>query len=689
MKSKQSLPAACAITLITLFACASKLHAQAWNLNGNTGIAATSYLGTSDAKNLIFKTNAIERGRLLATTGEWRFGGTANYTSIDGTGKLKFAGTGAYQVAGNKYVFQYSADPDYGLFFNSNLLRYEFRDGSAVAKFFINANTGAGSFSGTLKVGAYTLPAIDGTANQVLKTNGAGVLTWSADNNSGASGWARTGNAGTVAATNFIGTSDAIDFVARTNNIERLRIKSTGNVGIGIAAPVAKLQVNGSGTTSLSTSGNFVSGDVAFTNISIDNNDVQARSNGAGATLYLNYWGGATWLGNQNGVATPAVYTGADGTVGVHGYNNSAYALNVNASSSINGINITDPVDNYSLFTSKSGANNAIAAYKTSVSDFYATVYADNAGYGPGVQSYSYNGTGVTGSSSYSYGGYFSSSDGYGSYSYSSNNNALYAYNFNNSSYWAGFFVGDVYSTTGIFTGSDQNLKQNIQGMINAMSIINELKPKQYDFRHDGDFSRMNLPQGTHYGLIAQDVEKILPNLVKTSKFDLPPAMKDGKPDPTEKKADGKEFKSLNYTELIPLLIKGMQEQQATIDQQQKQIDDLKAMVTNLAQGKPLPSTGSNTIVNSIKIPAAALEQNVPNPLNGNTSIRYTISTGAKNASLLISNMNGKTVKQIPLNKEGTGVVNIETSTLSAGVYSYTLIVDGKKIDTKTMIIAR
>ena len=42
--------------------------------------------------------------------------------------------------------------------------------------------------------------------------------------------WNATGNAGTVAGTNFIGTTDLIDFVAKTNNTERLRVLSTGQV---------------------------------------------------------------------------------------------------------------------------------------------------------------------------------------------------------------------------------------------------------------------------------------------------------------------------------------------------------------------------------------------------------------------------------------------------------------------------
>ena len=93
--------------------------------------------------------------------------------------------------------------------------------------------------------------------------------------------------------------------------------------------------------------------------------------------------------------------------------------------------------------------------------------------------------------------------------------------------------------------------------------------------------------------------------------------------------------------------------------------------------------------LNNIKTPGTALEQNVPNPLNGNASIRYTIPVGAKNASLFITDANGKSIKQIPLNEEGLGIVNMEASTFSTGVYSYTLIIDGKRIDTKKMMITR
>lgn len=49
--------------------------------------------------------------------------------------------------------------------------------------------------------------------------------------------WSILGNAGTAAGTNFIGTTDGVDFVTRTNNIERMRVLSDGRVSVNNATP--------------------------------------------------------------------------------------------------------------------------------------------------------------------------------------------------------------------------------------------------------------------------------------------------------------------------------------------------------------------------------------------------------------------------------------------------------------------
>jgi hypothetical protein len=57
--------------------------------------------------------------------------------------------------------------------------------------------------------------------------------------------WSINGNGGTTAGTHFIGTTNGQDVVLKANSIEGIRLNTLGNVGIGTAAPVNKLSVNG------------------------------------------------------------------------------------------------------------------------------------------------------------------------------------------------------------------------------------------------------------------------------------------------------------------------------------------------------------------------------------------------------------------------------------------------------------
>ena len=78
----------------------------------------------------------------------------------------------------------------------------------------------------------------------------ATLARWVVKSTSGAVGgndWTTLGNASTNPATNFVGTTDNVDFVTRTNNTEVMRATNAQRIGIGVTAPTTKLEVN-SGT---------------------------------------------------------------------------------------------------------------------------------------------------------------------------------------------------------------------------------------------------------------------------------------------------------------------------------------------------------------------------------------------------------------------------------------------------------
>ena len=83
----------------------------------------------------------------------------------------------------------------------------------------------------------------------------------------------------------------------------------------------------------------------------------------------------------------------------------------------------------------------------------------------------------------------------------------------------------------------------------------------------------------------------------------------------------------------------------------------------------------------------AELYSNIPNPFKEQTTISFFIPETAYGASIHIYNLQGKQIKQINIGERGNGSVIINGYELTPGMYMYTLIVDGKEIDTKKMIL--
>ena len=84
-----------------------------------------------------------------------------------------------------------------------------------------------------------------------------------------------------------------------------------------------------------------------------------------------------------------------------------------------------------------------------------------------------------------------------------------------------------------------------------------------------------------------------------------------------------------------------------------------------------------------------SLDQVMPNPVKNNAVIRYAIASANSNVLLKITDTNGKIIKQIQLTNTNSGSLNLDCSSLNSGTYYYSLIADGKIIDTKKMVVAK
>ena len=243
-----------------------------------------------------------------------------------------------------------------------------------------------------------------------------------------------------------------------------------------------------------------------------------------------------------------------------------------------------------------------------------------------------------------------------------------------NTSSYAGYFNGtvNVYGTlyaTSVSTTSDERMKENIEGIpLDLANSIKLLNPVSYTFKPDSILQSdkdAKEYEVTHYGLLAQDVQKVFPNLVY--------------------ERDG--MLSINYIEMIPLLIKTVNAQQEQIEELQTEIATLKKGVSNAS--KRSKSSTRQDESSLVETKQAVLYQNNPNPFSIDTKIKYELPLTTKTASLYIYDINGSQIAQYSINMFGAGEIVVSGGVMDAGMYLYSLVADGQIIDTKRMILTK
>ena len=290
---------------------------------------------------------------------------------------------------------------------------------------------------------------------------------------------------------------------------------------------------------------------------------------------------------------------------------------------------------------------------------------------------------GVSGMIGYPYGGQPYGGTGI----YGAHSTYFYSYPTNIQGLYAGYFTGPVYVSSNLtapnfFTASDSRLSDNIvslgeqdnSGKATLENVLNmnvveynlksrlgemptDIAPeKAEEVRKSYEYLKSQeekMASRRHFGVDAEELQKLYPDLVLEGQ-------------------DG--YLSVNYSELVPLLIRSIQVLKQELDEVKSKSNARRSSTTGI--------DSSNTNSGNV------LYQNAPNPFKEQTIIRFKLAEDVKDASISIFDMTGKPLKKLPISS-GMESVSIGGYELGEGMFLYSLIVDGQEIDTKKMVISK
>ncbi|HRI22246.1 MAG TPA: tail fiber domain-containing protein, partial [Panacibacter sp.] len=265
--------------------------------------------------------------------------------------------------------------------------------------------------------------------------------------------------------------------------------------------------------------------------------------------------------------------------------------------------------------------------------------------------------------------------------------------------------VTSIGGQVGWSTLSDGRYKKQVKENVPGLQFIKKLKPVTYHLDVSGVANKLNenrnndntsdkqnddaktlIEKGRtdkekilYTGFVAQDVEKSAKEIgYDFSGVDAP--------------KNDDDLYGLRYDAFVVPLVKAVQELSTENDALKETNNVLETRlekVEKLLAQLTSQTANENTIQNtSVTLSAARLEQNIPNPFSNNSMVKYYLPEKTMQAFLKITDVKGAIIKTISLNAKGSGSISFSNEGLASGVYYYSLIADGKIIDTKKMVIA-
>jgi len=221
------------------------------------------------------------------------------------------------------------------------------------------------------------------------------------------------------------------------------------------------------------------------------------------------------------------------------------------------------------------------------------------------------------------------------------------------------------------------------------------------------------LDERPQLGFVAQDMEKVLPQLVRTAMH--PEHVNQEGEDSDIPNSPAVDVKAINYIGIIPVLTQGIkelttenEELKSSNEELEAELADVKKQLTELADlvndkfnqmeedmssccfgDNSAKQDAGNTFVELNGSDVPALEQNSPNPFYEQTVIKYYLPSSAQKAVMNITDIKGAIIKSVNLEGTGLGTVTISANELPVGTYVYTLYVDGRQVESKQMILVK
>jgi len=233
-----------------------------------------------------------------------------------------------------------------------------------------------------------------------------------------------------------------------------------------------------------------------------------------------------------------------------------------------------------------------------------------------------------------------------------------------------------------------------IDGVILSSSLPNNILSETYDANSEYDFSRklQNLELSTYFikeptSLMQNELtgdtiaDKTELTLIEKQNYEKlhyginVNQLREIFPDIVYEKEDG--TTAVNYMEMIPILVQ-------TINELNNRIKSMEG-----AKARMEVQTRQTSSIDELDYGYSVLSQNSPNPFNTSTSISLCIPKYSNSAMLYFYDTSGKQIKEIDIRSTGKTEMNVNASDFNPGIYIYTLIVDGKCISSKRMIVTK